>query len=1090
LALAATLALLAIGLLATPSASAAPPPAGFIIESLASPTRFAEADSAGCAASINRCDTYTVTVRNAGSAATEGFASSPVHILDELPAGLVVHSVAFSWTGSERTGDGGSCTSVAPLECSLSAGTTVEPDDVLTMAVLVEVQPGASGTLRNKVSVSGGGAPEVKGEEANEISALAPAFGFSSFDFHPVGVDGLFDSQAGAHPYELTVGIGLNNVLRVAADSVGAIGPTSVEDPKDIAVDLPLGFVGSTLAAPQCTLSELSSQQECPPDTKVGHIVTGPGTSGTVSVNSPIWNLVPERGYPAEFGYIDVLKGSHVLYTHVVPTPQGYVLQTISPDIPQISLDSAFVTFYGNPAERDASGNAQIPFFTNPTICSASGMTATAHMDSWKHPGRLHADGTPDLSDPAWVSRSSVSPPPTGCNLLAFSPELKAQPTTTQADTPSGLDFELKLAQSEDAQTNATPPLRNSSVTFPPGFTIDPSAGSGLQACSLAQIGWEGPETFEFNRSKPSCPEASKIGSLELESPLIRGVLHGAMYLAAQNENPFHSTLGLYVVVEDPSTGVLIKIAGRASADPSTGQITGTFNENPQLPFSDLKLHFFGGPRAEFATPERCGTYTTTSQIEPWSAPDSGLPATPFDSFSIDTGCVSGFNPSFTGGSTNLQAGAFTAFVASFTRSDSDEEMGGLSVSLPPGLLGKINGVPLCPSANASGGTCPENTKVGTVKAGAGPGPNPLFVTGNAYLTGPYKGAPYGLSVVVPAVAGPFNFGNVVVRQQLRIDPTDAHVTDISDPFPTILQPTGADGRTDGIPIRLRRIDVAIDRPGFTFNPTNCSKLQVGGTLSSTQGQSSALATPFQVTNCAALKFTPRITVTTAAKTSKANGSGLVFKIAYPKGAMGSQAWFNEAKFDLPKQLPARLTTIQQACLAATFEANPAGCPVHSLIGHAVVHTPVLADPLSGPVYFVSHGGAKFPDAVLVLQGDGVTVDLRGETFINGKTGITSATFRNTPDTPFESIEVTLPTGPFSEFGANLPAKANGSFCGQNLVMPTFFKASNGLQIKQNTKVGVTGCPKAKKKHKNKRKGHQAGRHGKKTGRRGHGNGR
>jgi hypothetical protein len=1030
---------------------------------------------------VKRCDAYTVTVTNVGSKSTDGEAPvAPVRVLDELPAGLTVHEVAFSWTGSARTGDSGSCTSAAPVECLLAPGTTVEPDDALTMVVRVEVQPGFSGQLRNLVSVSGGGVPEVLREEVNEASSLSPGLGFSSFDFRPVGADGLFDSQAGGHPYELTVWLGLNNVLRVPPDSAVEIGPTSAEDPKDIAVDLPLGFVGSTLAASQCTLAELSSQQECPPDTKVGHIVTGPGTAGTVSIDSPIWNLVPEHGYPAEFGYLDVLKGSHVLYTHVVPTPQGYVLQTISPDIPQISLDSVFVTFYGNPAERDATGNAQIPFFTNPTICSASGMTATVHMDSWKHPGRLHPDGTPDLSDPAWVSRSSVSPPPTGCNLLAFSPELKAQPTTTQADTPSGLDFELKLAQSEDAQTNATPPLKQAIVHLPAGFTVNPAAGDGLAACTIAQIGWQGSSPTDFNATQPSCPEASKIGSLELETPLIRGVLTGAMYLAEQNENPFKSVLAAYVVVDDPVTGVLVKIAGRLLADPDTGQLTGVFDQNPQLPFSDLKLHFFGGPRAELATPESCGTYTTTSEIEPWSAPDSGLPATPFDSFQISSGCVNGFNPAFTALSSNVQAGAYTPFVASFSRSDTDQDLAGLTVALPPGLEAKITGVPLCPEANATAGTCPEDSQVGSVRAGAGPGPNPLFVAGKAYLTGPYKGAPYGLSVVVPAIAGPFNFGNVVVRQALYIDPTDAHVIDVSDPFPTILRPTGADGQTVGIPIRLRRVDVQIDRPNFTFNPTNCAKLQVAGAITSTQSQSSALATPFQVTNCGALKFTPKITVTTAAKTSKAKGSSLIFKISYPKGAMGSQSWFNEAKFDLPKQLPARLTTIQKACLASVFESNPAGCPPASLIGRAVVRTPVLPDPLAGPVYFVSHGGAKFPDAVLVLQGDGVKVNLRGETFIS-KAGITSATFRNTPDVPFESIEVIVPQGPFSEFGSNLPAKAKNSFCGQKLVMPTFFKAQNGLEFKQNTKVGVTGCPKAKKKKRHK--AHRAHRHhGKKAG--------
>jgi hypothetical protein len=907
--------------------------------------------------------------------------------------------------------------------------------------------------LGNVVSVSGGGVPEVSREAANVAGGVAPGFGFSEFDFLPVGVDGLFDSQAGSHPYELSVGIGFNNVLRVPPDSVREVGVTSVEDPKDIAVDLPLGFVGSTLAAPQCTLSELSSQRECPADTRVGHIVSEPGT--LASVDSPIWNLVPEHGYPAEFGFVDVLKGSHVLYAHVVPSPAGYVLQTINPDIPQISLTHVAVTFYGNPAARDGSGNAQVPFFTNPTICSASGMTATVHMDSWKHPGRLNSDGTPDLSDPAWVSRSSVSPPPTGCNLLGFSPELKAQPTTTQADTPSGLDFELKLAQSEDTETNATPPLKQAIVHLPQGFTVNPAAGDGLQACTISQIGWLGSTSTDFNSLEPSCPEASKIGSLELETPLIRGVLTGAMYLAAQNENPFKSVLAAYIVVDDPVTGVLIKIAGRLQADPATGQLTGVFDQNPQLPFSDLKLHFFGGPRAELATPESCGTYTTTSQIEPWSAPDSGLPATPFDSFQITSGCVNGFTPAFTGGSSNVQAGAYTPFIASFSRADTDQEIAGLTVSLPPGLEAKLTGVPLCPDNNATAGSCPEASRVGSVRAAAGPGPNPLFVTGNAYLTGPYKGAPYGLSVVVPAIAGPFNFGNVVVRQAIFIDPHDTHVTVVSDPFPTILQVQGQESppQTVGIPIRLRRVDVHIDRPNFTFNPTNCGKLQVSGAIKSTQGQSSALATPFQVTNCRALKFAPKFSASTSGHTTKAGGASLSVKLAYPKAAQGTQANIASVKVELPKALPSRLTTLQKACLAATFETNPAKCPQASIIGHATVTTPLLPKPLSGPAYFVSHGGEAFPSLTIVLQGNGVTVQLTGATFIS-KRGITSTTFKTIPDTPFNTFTLTLPQGPYSALAAN------GNLCKTRLTMPIHFHAQNGAETHQNTRITTTNCPK------------------------------
>jgi hypothetical protein len=279
-----------------------------------------------------------------------------------------------------------------------------------------------------------------------------------------------------------------------------------------------------------------------------------------------------------------------------------------------------------------------------------------------------------------------------------------------------------------------------------------------------------------------------------------------------------------------------------------------------------------------------------------------------------------------------------------------------------------------------------------------------------------------------------------------------------------------------------------LNRPEFTFNPTSCDKLAFKSTIlgaplgaqtnlngslgyAAQPGATSPFTSPFQVTNCAALKFQPKVAVSTAARSTKANGASLNFKISYPKGAMGSQSWFNEAKFVIPKQLPARLTTIQKACLAGTFEHNRAACPTASKIGTAIVHTPVLPVALQGPVYFVSYGGAKFPDAVLVLDGYGVHIELHGETFISGKTGVTSATFRNTPDVPFESIEVKVPAGPNSEFGANLPGEKH-NFCGQKLIMPTLFKAQNGLEIHQNTKVSVTGCKKAKKhrKHRKHRK--------------------
>jgi len=946
-----------------------------------------------------------------------------------------------------------------------------------------------SSTLTNSAEVSGGGAPAAATDPAaNPVSATPAAFGPSNFDFRTASLDGSVDSQAGDHPYELTVTGGFDNGPRREYPQ----GLSSVKDVRDVVVNLPVGFVGSILAAPRCTFSELSShvaggEGGCPASTIVGHIQTFP-VNGT-SIDGPIYNMTPEKGLAAEFAYVDLLAGPHVFYSRVVPTSKGYVLQTINPDVPQIELYRFAVSFYGDPALRDASlvcgsgsepqevkcretlKSTQVPFFTNPTDCAGEEPTATMFIDSWQNPAHFNPDGTPvSLSEPQWASRESKSPPVIGCNALQFPAELKAQPTTKESDKPSGLDMEIKLPQSETVGVPATPTMKRAIVTFPEGFTVDPAAGGGLAACTEAQIGWTGPTHLDFTAAPPACPPASKIGTLELETPLIPGVLHGEMFLSAQNENPFGSLIGLYVVVHDPVTGVLVKIAGKATLDPHTGRITSEFDENPNVPFSDLKLHFFGGPRAEFATPESCGSFTVNTQLFPYSLEENELPATPSASFQVDEACPGGFAPTFTAGSTNLQAGAYTPFVASFGRSDTDQELAGLTLTLPPGLLGKIAGVPLCTDAQieairAGTGGCPENSLVGTTQAGAGPGPNPLFVGGKAYLTGPYNGGPYGLAVVVPAVAGPFNFGTVVVRQSLRIDPHTAQVTDVSDPFPTII---------DGIPLRLRRVDVTLNRPEFTFNPTSCEHEQFTGAISgsplgapttlaatlgyATQpGSTSPFTAPFQVTNCANLKFTPTVSVSTAGRASKVNGASLTFKIAYPRGAMGSQAWFNEAKFDIPKQLPARLTTIQKACLAAVFEKERQNCPAASKIGHAVVRTQVLPTPLEGPVYFVSYGGAKFPDAVLVLDGSNVHIELHGETFIDGKTGVTSATFRNTPDVPFEAIEVTVPQGKFSEFGVNLP-KGGLSFCGQHLTMPTLFKASNGLEINQNTPVAVTGC--------------------------------
>jgi len=1043
------LLVLGVGLVCAGEAFGVVGSAGFGVDGYAAPSDFTVAGGGA----------YDVEVRDEGSLATDG---SPITVVDEVPAGLTVLgtsgpaacSVVGQLVSCEYAGE------LQPEVCA-SRGGGCDAGNALHIVITVGVPPGFSGEVTNKVVVSGGGARTVSGSWGNTVEEGRPSFGSSYFDFFIDGLDGARDSEAGGHPYQLTTTIDLKSVISTTKETQPV--DTSVQDLRDVVVDLPLGFIGSTLAAPECKLAELSSVAGCPRETQVGDIRTEPNVEE--ALNSPIWNLVPERGVPAEFGAIDEFGNTHVFFTHVVPTPRGYVLQFINSEIPQAPFSHLVVTFYGDPAARDATGNAQVPFFTNPTACSGGPLEASMWMDSWQNPARTNPNGTPvNLEEPEWVHATATSPPVTGCDELAFTPELFAQPTTAQADTPSGLEFEMKLPQTENVGVHATPALRDSTVTFPEGVTVDPSAGSGLQACSVAQIGWLGETPYNFSQAPPACPEASKIGSLELETPLLRRVLHGELYLARENENPFGSIFAVYVVVNDPTTGVVLKFAGELKADPKTGRLTAYFPETPQLPFSDLKLHFFGGPRAELATPDDCGVFTTVSSLEPWSAPGSGPDGTPFDSFAISEGCVNGFAPAFAAGSADLQAGAYTPFLLSFSRTDAEQELGGLSVTLPEGLLANIGSVPECTpaeiqQAETGTGGCPETSKVGTVTASAGPGPNPLFVTGNAYLTGPYNGGSYGLAVIAPAIAGPFDFGNVVVRQSLRIDPITARVTDVSDPFPAILDPTASNGQQAGVPVKLRRVEVDIDREHFAFNPTSCNKLSLGGTITSLQNTSHPVESSAQVTNCQTLKFTPTVTVTVTGHASKADGAGLTFTIAYPPNPLGSQSWFDEAKFDLPRQLPARLTTLQKACLAGTFEHDRTHCPAGSIIGHATVRTPILAQPLQGPVYFVSYGGQKFPEAVIALQGDDINVELHGETFINKKTGVTSATFHNTPDVPFQSIQVTLPAGPNSEFGTNLPPKAGYDLCNQKLTLPTLLKAQNNTIIHQNTKITPTNCP-------------------------------
>jgi hypothetical protein len=492
--------------------------------------------------------------------------------------------------------------------------------------------------------------------------------------------------------------------------------------------------------------------------------------------------------------------------------------------------------------------------------------------------------------------------------------------------------------------------------------------------------------------------------------------------------------------------------------------LTATFLENPQLPVKHLEIKLKPGPRASLANPSTCGTFTTTSDLVPWSTP--GTPdAHPSSAFQVSNGangaaCPSTpqdrpFAPSMSAGMESAVAGASAPFVLKLTRNDGEQELGALNLTMPPGFTARLAGIPYCSDtaiatatansgvAEASDPSCPAASQLGSVTVGAGPGSNPFYVNGKAYLAGPYKGAPLSLAFVTPAVAGPFDLGSVVVRAAVFVDPHTAQVSVKTDPLPQII---------DGVPLRIRSIVARIDRSNFTLNPTNCNSMMLVGEAVGSSGASAALSSHFQVGGCVALPFKPTFSASTSGKTSKANGASLIVKVSQKTG----EANIQKVNLTIPIALPARLTTLQKACTEAQFAANPAGCPAASVIGSATARTPLLTTPLTGPAYLVSHGGAAFPDVVFMLQanerGAIVRIDLVGGTQI--KKGVTYSRFESVPDSPISSFETTLPQGPHSVLGAN------GSLCQKKLTMPTELAAQNGAIVKQNTKIAVTGCPK------------------------------
>jgi hypothetical protein len=1031
-----------------------------------------------------------------------------VSVSDRLPEGL---GLAGATAQDEISGSGWSCPvansrAVTCTRSDILAPGEAYPPITLHVHVGVEASLGAppSGGVTNVATVYGGGASPASTSDPTMIAEVP--FGIQSLTTSVTESLGEPFTQAGGHPFAANATFIFNYLPEDEGDLKTAGG-----SPKDIETELPPGFVGNPQATPKCSIetfetgSSRQTIQPCPIDTAVGYlrfsysqgeIVAGkPEPIPSSAPVVPIYNLSPAPGHPASFGFIGSVTYAPYILNASLRSDGDYGINISNPYTPTPTVLGIGLTFCENgiaisgllfsTISCSATGSGATPFLTNPSKCSGPAPFTTLRANSYEDPAdyasMISYAGVP--SAPAsFAGQSPTSATPgastsfaTSCNLLRFEPEVAFTPTgaseggTTQADEPTGATFDLKVPQPEEDKTNATPELKDATVTLPEGMTVDPSAADGLEACSNAQFGLG--ETSE-PAEVASCPLASQIGTAKVVTPLLEKPLEGQVFLGEPECSPCTDVdaedgriFRLFLQVDSKELGVVVKLAGKVTANPATGQLQATFTEQPQLPFSELLLSFSGGARAPLANPQTCGAFTTSTDLTPWSASGlgglsgteaiAGTPdAMPSSSFNVDWNGQGGvcpaslpFSPSFSAGSQSTAAAASSPFSVTFGREDREQDISAITVSTPPGLLGKIAGIPQCPEAQANAGTCGPESQIGTTTVGAGPGPHPFYLGGKVYLTGPYKGQPFGLSIVVPAVAGPFNLGTVVVRASIAVNPATAALTVTSDPLPQYV---------DGVQLRLRKINVEVNRPGFMLNPTSCAQQAVGATISAAQGARSTLSTPFEVGGCQSLSFAPGLSASTQGNASKADGASLTVTVKSSAG----QANIAKVDLALPKQLPSRLTTLQKACSEAQFAANPAGCPEGSDIGTARAITPILNAPLTGPAYLVSHGGAAFPDVEFVLQGEGVEIVLDGQTDI--KDGITYSKFETVPDAPINSFETSLPEGPHSILGTDLPASANYSLCGQSLMMPTIITGQNGKQIKQTTKIAVAGCKPSK----------------------------
>jgi hypothetical protein len=780
---------------------------------------------------------------------------------------------------------------------------------------------------------------------------------------------------------------------------------------KRIRVDVPPGLAADPEALSKECSKEAFERDRCPQESEVGEteLTVFDGLSD-LTVSGTVYELERPAGLPLDFGIdVDPLKAViqpvHLLLEGHVDWEGDYheyfEINNI-PTVAELTVGGLKVPLSVIKSKLLFEGQKGGNFLTLPSVCSS---TTTSYLEVESYEGAVARTQT---HTPVGVE---------GCSSVPFKPTVTVSPETSTADVPDGATAVVKVPQYTGADQINSSDVKDVHVSLPEGMTLNPSAAHGLEPC----------------KGLPCPAGATKLGTVTIETDLPPKSLTGNVYLGDPGGEPITGPPYTIYLEASSSLGVTVRLTGTITPNPSTGRLEVSVDDAPQLPFGELILTLDGGPRAPIANPLACGIAPVQTTFTPYTGAASASSATAFRT----NGCPS---PAFSLGQSTQEssadAGAYTSFTFNLTRSDGFQYLSTLDTVLPPGLVGAIGSETLCGEPQAQTGECPSTSQIGNASVSAGAGSEPYAFSGPVYLTGPYGGAPYGLSIPIEASAGPFDFGRVVTRATIGVDPYSGRVIATSS-LPTIV---------GGVPLRLKTLSVVVTRSDFLFNPTNCEALATNSLLTSTLTETQNLSSPFQVGDCTALPFKPALTASSSANASKMDGASLQVNLV--QGT--HQANIRSVVTSLPKQLPARLTTLQKACAEATFAANPLSCPPLSTVGAVTVTTPVLPGVLSGQAYLVSHGGAAFPNLDLVLDDSGVRVILVGDTTIKG--GVTSESFASIPDVPISTFVLTLPLGSDSALAAN------GNLCAQPLSMPTVITAQNGAQVKQSTAISVIGC--------------------------------